>query len=87
MSKHLVRATQEPGVVREVEDAELVDLHRSGILHSYEHTAEAEAVLGGTVKTPGKWKAPEKGAEIVTPPAGMTDPAANAGEGDEKKGA
>lgn len=87
MTKHLVRATQEPGVVREVDDAELLDLHRSGILHSYEHTDAAAAVLGGTVKTPGKWKSPDKGDEIVEPPPTMTDPAANAGEGDKKKGA
>ena len=87
MAKHLARVTQEPGVVREVDDAELLDLHRLGILHSYEHTDEASAVLGGVVGTPGKWSAPKKGAEIVEAPAAMTDPAANAGQGDKKKGA
>jgi hypothetical protein len=70
---HLVRATQEPGVVREVTDAELLDLHRQGILHSYEHTDEALIVLGGTVKTPGKWKAPDKGEETVAAPPAVTD--------------
>lgn len=59
--------------MREVDDAELLDLHRQGILHSYDHTDEASAVLGGTVKTPGKWKAPERGEEIVTPDPAMTD--------------
>lgn len=84
--KHLARVTQEPGVVREVSGAELLDLHRSGILYSYEHTDEAAEVLGGPVETPGRWKAPKKGAEIVTPPTATTDPAANAGEGDKTKG-
>lgn len=80
MAKHLARATQEPGTVREVDDAELLDLHRQGILHAYEHTDEAAAVFGGShVKTPAKWKAPEKGADLVTAPAATTD--ANAGDG------
>lgn len=87
MVKHLVRATQEPGVVREVDDAELLDLHRSGILHSYERTDAAAAVLGGTVKTPGKWKSPDKGEAVVEAAPAMTDPAANADEVAEKKGA
>ena len=88
MTKHLARATQEPGVVREVDDAELLDLHRLGILHSYEHTDAAEAALGGShVKTPKAWKSPKKGDEIVVPPPAMTDPAADAVPVDKKKGA
>lgn len=76
MTKHLVRVTQEPGVVREVDSAELLDLARSGIIDSYEHTDEAKAALGGShVKTPGKWAGPSKSDEIVTPPPAMTDPA------------
>ena len=86
MAKHLARATQEPGVVREVDDAELLDLHRQGILHAYEHTDEAAAVFGGShVKTPGKWKPKERGDDVVTAPTAMTDPAAPAT--DDTKGA
>lgn len=80
VSNHLVRATQEPDVVREVTDAELLDLHRQGILHSYEHTDAAALVLGGTVKTPGKWKAPAKDVEPVTAPPSTTEPPASADE-------
>lgn len=76
MTKHLVRVTQEPGVVREVDSAELLDLARSGIIYSYEHTEEAKAALGGShVKTPGKWSAPKADEATVTAPAAMTDPA------------
>lgn len=74
MSNHRVRATQEPGVVREVTDAELVDLHRQGILYSYEHTDEAKAALGGEhVKTPKSWKAPADREETVAAPPAVTD--------------
>ena len=76
MGKHLARATQEPGVVREIDDAELLDLHRNGILHSYEHTDEAATALGGShVKTPAKWRSPDKGGETATADPAMTDPA------------
>lgn len=71
---HSTRVTQEPGVVREVGDAELLDLHRQGLLHSYEHTDEAKAALGGShVKTPGKWAAPGKDTEVVTSASDITD--------------
>lgn len=85
---HKVRATIEPSVVREVGDAELVDLARQGLLHSYEHTDAAGAVLDDHALAPKvkAWKSPEKGDDVVTPPPGMTDPAANAGEGAKKKG-
>jgi hypothetical protein len=73
VAKHLARATQEPGVVREVDDAELLDLHRWGILHSYEHTDEASAALGGHVKTPGKWASPKKGEEPISSDPAMTE--------------
>lgn len=77
---HLVRATQEPGVVREIDDAELLDLARQGLLHSYDHTDEASVVLGGVVKTESKWKGPNRGDNIVTPPAAVTDTPASADE-------
>ena len=70
--KHLVRATIEPSVVREVTGAELLDLARQGLIHSYEHTDAAAAVLEGTVFTaPGKWPAAEKvkKADVVKAPA------------------
>lgn len=81
MSTHLVRVTQEPDVVRRVSGAELLDLSRQGLLHSYDRTDEAAAVLGGShVKTPGKWKAAEKSADVVEAPAATTDPSASADE-------
>lgn len=80
---HLVRATQEPSVVREIEDAELLDLARQGLLFSYEHTPAAAAVLNGTVKTPGKWKAANRGDEIVTAPAATTDTETDDDESDD----
>lgn len=72
--KHAVRVTIEPGVVREVEDVVLVDLARQGLIHSYEHTDAAAAVLGGTIKGVAKWKGAERGEEIVTADPAMTDP-------------
>ena len=36
MGKHLARATQEPGVVREVDDSALIDLDRQGLIYSSE---------------------------------------------------
>lgn len=79
MAKHLVRATQEPGVVREVDDAELLDLHRFGILHSFEQSAATDRVLGD-VKSPKAWKSPKEDAEKVEAETPTTDPTANAGK-------
>lgn len=73
MATHLARLTQEPGVVREVDDASLLDAARLGFLHSYEHTDEASAVLEGTAVKVSKWKAPGKGDDIVTAPVDTTD--------------
>lgn len=73
-TKHAVRVTQEPGVVREIDSAELVDLARQGLIHSYEHTPEAAAVLGGTIKGVKSWKAAEKGEDTVEAPPAITDP-------------
>lgn len=84
---HPVRVTQEPGVVREVSGAELLDLARQGLIHSYDHTEAAAAVLEGTVFTaPGKWPAAAKTkkADVVKAP----DPVgASAPAGDDTKGA
>lgn len=71
--KHAVRVTQEPGVVRQIDDAELVDLARQGLIHSYEHTDAAAAVLGGTIKGVKAWKGAEKGEDVVEAPAAITD--------------
>lgn len=79
MAKHLARATQEPGVVRKVDDAELLDLHRMGILHSFEQTASTDRVLDGA-ESPKAWKSPEEDAEKVEAEKPLTDPAANAGK-------
>lgn len=84
---HSVRVTQEPGVVHEVDDRELLDLSRQGILHSYEHTDEAAEILSGTVATPGKWKAATKGEDPVVAPPAITDPPASVDGTDSKKGA
>lgn len=76
MAKHYARVTQEPGVVREIDDTELLALARQGLLHSYEHTAEAKTALGGRhVETPAKWKAADAPSDIVSPDAPITDPA------------
>lgn len=84
MATHAVRVTQEPGVVRNVDDRELVDLARQGLLHSYEHTPEAADVLAGTSFEPvAKWKAPGKSTPVVvTPdPAGASVPVTAETEG------
>lgn len=74
---HKLRVTIEPGVVREVDDAELVDLARQGLIHSYEHTDEAAVVLADYALKPSvkKWRDADKGEEIVTAPPAITDPA------------
>lgn len=72
---HKLRVTIEPGVVREVDDAELVDLARQGLVHSYEHTEAAAAVLStsGTKLVVNRWKDADKASDVVTAPAAMTD--------------
>lgn len=79
---HRVRATIEPGVVREVGDAELLDLARQGLIDSYDRTDEAKAALGGEhFSTPSRWAAPKKGEAVVAPDAPLTEPTAqNEGE-------
>lgn len=82
--KHLVRATIEPSVVREVTGAELLDLARQGLIHSYEHTPEAAVVLEGTVFKAGtKWKPADKKADVATAPAPV---GASAPGADDTKG-
>lgn len=83
---NLVRVTQEPGVVREVDDRELIDLQRSGILHSFEHTEHALEVLPKGYKAANRWKAPEKGAEVVTAPEPVTSTNVGAAGTDTEKG-
>ena len=82
---HKLRVTVEPGVVREVDDAELVDLARQGLIHSFEHTEAAAEVLDQHDLKPKvkSWKGAERGGEIVTAPASITP---TAGETDKKKG-
>lgn len=82
VTNHLVRATQEPGVVREVDDAELVDLARQGLLHSYERTDAAKEALADVrvLGTQKPWKAPARGEEIVEPSPDVTEPPASADE-------
>lgn len=72
---HNVRVTQEPGVVREVDDRELVDLGLLGLIHSFERTPEAVALLPKGFSTDERWKAPAKGDEIVTADPLTTDAA------------
>jgi hypothetical protein len=71
--KTRVRVTIEPDVVREIDDAELVDLQRQGLIHSYEHTDHAAEVLPAGFKAPNRWRAPDKSTEIIEAPAPVTD--------------
>lgn len=66
-----VRTTIEPGVVREVDDAELVDLYRLGLIASLERD-DRHAALGVTAPKGSRWVPAEKGADIVTAPAPLT---------------
>ena len=74
VNTHKVRVTQEPGVVREVDDAELNALARQGLVHSYERTDEAAAALPAGFKTDHKWKAPAKGDEAVKASPDLAQP-------------
>lgn len=71
---HKLRVTIEPGVVREVDDAELVDLARQGLVHSYEHTDAAKTVLDTYELKPKvkAWKDAEKASDVVSAPAPAT---------------
>lgn len=70
--KTRVRVTIEPSVVREVDDAELLDLHRQGLLYSFERSETTDAVTDGA-KSPHRWQAPAKGDDIIEAPASVTD--------------
>lgn len=48
-----VRATMTPDTVLEVDRAEFIDLHRSGILHSFERSEVTDSVDAG--KSPRRW--------------------------------
>lgn len=83
--KTRVRVTQEPGVVREVDDRELLDLHRQGLLHSFERSDVTDEIVG--TKSPNRWKAPAAGEDTVEAPPATTDAAASADGDDDTKGA
>jgi hypothetical protein len=70
--KTKVRVTIEPGVVREVDRAELLDLHRQGLLYSFERSEVTDDIVG--TKSPNRWQPPAKGDDIVEAPASVTDP-------------
>lgn len=74
-----VRTTIEPGKVLEVDDAELVDLHRQHLLHSFERSESTDAISAG--KSPNRWR----NGEVTPVDSGIiTD--SNAGEGDDTEG-
>jgi len=78
VAKTRVRVTQEPSVVREVDESEFTDLSRMGLIHSHNK---------GDGTSPHDWEPAERGEEIVTPPAPITDPAPEAPAPKTKKGA
>lgn len=49
-----IRTTIEPGKVLEVDGAELLDLHRQGLLHSFERGESTDAIGAG--KSPNRWR-------------------------------
>lgn len=71
-----VRTTIEPGKVLEVDDAELVALHRQALLHSFERGDTTNALDLG--KSPNRWRGGE--AEVVDSGV-ITD--SNGGDDDE----
>lgn len=56
VAKTLVRVTQEPNVVREVDDAVFLDLSRQGLIYSHNR---------GDGTSPEKWAAKKKNEEVV----------------------
>lgn len=78
MALHKLRVTLEPHVVREVDDAELLDLARQGLIDSYEKTDAAAAVLSQHNATgpSKKWADAKKGETTVVAPPAMTEPPA-----------
>lgn len=79
---HKLRVTIEPNVVREVDDSELVDLARQGLIDSYEKTDAAADVLSAHgIKAPSKkWADAKKGEATVAAPADLTTPPADAAQ-------
>lgn len=86
VATNLVRVTQEPGVVREVDDRELIDLQRQGVLHSFEHTEHTLDVLPKGYKAENRWKAADKVADIVTAPDPTTATNVGTTDTDNTKG-
>jgi hypothetical protein len=72
VAKHRVTVTQEPRVVRIVDDAELIDLDRQGLIYSSESGDYGRHT----------WREPEPDVADVEPPAPVT-----ATKTDTKKGA
>lgn len=64
-TKTRVRVTQEPNVVREVDDSEFLDLSRMGLIHSHNK---------GDGTSPNAWEPAERGEEIIDAPAPITEP-------------
>ena len=61
-----VRTTNEPGVVREVDDTELIDLERQGLIYSREGDS--------TRKGEHKWQPKGRGEAVVTATPDLTTP-------------
>lgn len=60
-----IRTTIEPGKVLEVDGAELLDLHRQGLLHSFERGESTDAIGAG--KSPNRWR----DGDVVDVPSGV----------------
>jgi hypothetical protein len=72
-----VRTTIEPGKVLEVDDAELVALHRQHLLHSFERSENTDAA--GLGKSPNRWR----NGEVEEVASGLLDAPA---VGDDNEG-
>jgi hypothetical protein len=66
-----VRTNIEPGVVHEVDAAELLDLERQGLIYSFERDEHTDA-LGLKVGDFARWQAADRKADVVTAPPAAT---------------
>lgn len=64
MSTTQVRVTQEPHVVREVDEAGFIDLHTQGLIYSHNR---------GDGTSPHKWVSKKKGEDVETGDLTITD--------------
>jgi hypothetical protein len=62
VTKHRVTVTQEPRVVRKIDDAELIDLDRQGLIYSSESGEYGKH----------EWREPEPDVADVEPPEPTT---------------